>query len=123
MAVDTTRGTRCRQRLPQDRLMSHLTTPSDRADGGCLGAPKRKGVPSDVRVIEAEEQTEHGKTERNDRLLAVAAKSATHRSIQDLSDLSDDLVSQVEHFFVSYNSQKGKRSSPLAATERNARGH
>jgi inorganic pyrophosphatase len=62
-------------------------------------------------VIEAE-QTEHGKTERNDRLLAVATKSATHRSIQDLSDLSDDLMSQVEHFFVSYNSQKGKTFKP-----------
>jgi inorganic pyrophosphatase len=59
-------------------------------------------------VIEAQ-QTKDGKTERNDRLLAVAANSATHRSIHTLSDLSQDLVAQIEHFFVSYNEMKGKR--------------
>ena len=61
-----------------------------------------------VGVIEAE-QTEDGKTERNDRLLAVAANSAAHRSIHELRDLSADLVAQIEHFFVSYNEMKGKR--------------
>ena len=61
-----------------------------------------------IGVIEAE-QTEKGETKRNDRLLAVAANSAAHRSIQQLSDLSEDLVAQIEHFFVSYNEMKGKR--------------
>jgi inorganic pyrophosphatase len=61
-----------------------------------------------IGVIEAE-QTEDGQTERNDRLLAVAANSATHRSIKALSDLSPDLIAQIEHFFVSYNEAKGKR--------------
>jgi inorganic pyrophosphatase len=61
-----------------------------------------------VGVIEAD-QTEDGKTERNDRLLAVAANSATHRSIRELRDLSADLVAQIEHFFKSYNEIKGKR--------------
>ena len=42
-------------------------------------------------------------------LLAVAANSATHRSITDLTDLSEDLTAQIEHFFVSYNTAKGKR--------------
>jgi inorganic pyrophosphatase len=60
-----------------------------------------------IGVIEAE-QTE-GETERNDRLLAVAANSAAHRSIRQLSDLSQDLVAQIEHFFISYNEMKGKR--------------
>ena len=61
-----------------------------------------------VGVIEAE-QTENRKTERNDRLLAVAANSATHRSIHQLRDLSPDLVAQIEHFFTSYNEMKGKQ--------------
>ena len=69
---------------------------------GCL-IPSRL-----IGVIEAE-QTEDGATERNDRLLAVAANSATHRSIRKLSDLSQDLIEQIEHFFVSYNEIKGKR--------------
>jgi inorganic pyrophosphatase len=61
-----------------------------------------------IGVLEAE-QTENGETERNDRLLAVASNSGAHRSIRDLSDLSEDLVAQIEHFFVSYNEAKGKR--------------
>jgi inorganic pyrophosphatase len=92
--------------------------PSTRAEDGdpldvlvLMDAPVFPGcvVPSRlVGVIEAE-QTEDGKTERNDRLLAVAANSAAHRSIRELRDLSSDLVAQIEHFFVSYNEMKGKR--------------
>ena len=76
-----------------------------------MDAPVYPGciVPSRlIGVIEAE-QTEEGETERNDRLLAVAANSAAHRSIRQLSDLSQDLVAQIEYFFVSYNEMKGKR--------------
>ena len=76
-----------------------------------MDAPVSTGcvVPSRViGVIEAE-QTENDQTERNDRLLAVASKSATHRSIKELHDVSDDLIAQIEHFFVSYNAAKGKR--------------
>jgi len=61
-----------------------------------------------IGVIEAE-QTEGGETARNDRLLAVAVNSAAHRSIRQLADLSQDLVDQIEHFFVSYNKANGKR--------------
>jgi inorganic pyrophosphatase len=92
--------------------------PSTRADDGdpldvlvLMDAPVFPGciVPSRlIGVIEAE-QTEDGERERNDRLLAVAANSAAHRSIHELSDLSQDLVAQIEHFFVSYNEIKGKR--------------
>jgi inorganic pyrophosphatase len=92
--------------------------PSTRAEDGdpldvlvLMDAPVFPGciVPSRlIGVIEAE-QTEDGKTERNDRLLAVAANSAAHRSIRQLSDLSQDLVAQIEHFFVSYNEARGKR--------------
>jgi inorganic pyrophosphatase len=92
--------------------------PSTRAEDGdpldvlvLMDAPVFPGcvVPSRlVGVIEAE-QTEDGKTERNDRILAVAANSAAHRSIRELRDLSPDLVAQIEHFFVSYNEMKGKR--------------
>lgn len=92
--------------------------PSTRAEDGdpldvlvLMDAPVYPGciVPSRlIGVIEAE-QTEAGKTERNDRLLAVAVNSAAHRSIRQLNDLSEDLVAQIEHFFVSYNEMKGKR--------------
>jgi inorganic pyrophosphatase len=64
-------------------------------------------------VIEAE-QSEDGKTERNDRLVAVAAKSQTHAEIKSLSDLSPTLLKEIEHFFIFYNQERGKKFRPLA---------
>lgn len=66
-----------------------------------------------VGVIEAE-QSESGKTERNDRLIAVAAKSPTHAEIKSLADLSPALLKEIEHFFISYNQERGKKFRPLA---------
>ena len=66
-------------------------------------------VPSRLIGVITAEQTEDGHTTRNDRLLAVAANSTTHRSIREVSDLDQDLLAQIEHFFVSYNEMKGKR--------------
>lgn len=71
------------------------------AFAGCVVACRLLGV------IEAV-QGDHEDLRKNDRLLAVAAKSLTHRSLQDIADLSADLVGQIEHFFVSYNQIKGK---------------
>ena len=68
-------------------------------------------------MIEAE-QIEHGNTGRNDRLLAVAAKSVTHRSLQELADINDDLLAQIEHFFVPYNAAKGTTFAPRARAGR-----
>ena len=65
-----------------------------------------------VGVIEAE-QSEDGKTERDDRLIAVAAKSPTHAEVKSLSDLSPALLKEIEHFFISYNQERGKKFRPL----------
>ncbi len=64
-------------------------------------------------VIEAN-QTENGKTERNDRLIAVASDSHTHGGLKSLSDLDETLLEEIEHFFVSYNKARGKQFKPLA---------
>jgi inorganic pyrophosphatase len=73
---------------------------------GCLVRSRLLGV------IEAE-QTEKGKTNRNDRLIAVASKSHTHMDLNSISDLNPALLDEMEHFFVSYNKAKGKRFKPL----------
>lgn len=65
-----------------------------------------------IGVIEAE-QTEEGETERNDRLLAVASKSRNHEHVHATGDLSENLLAEIEHFFVSYNSIKGKVFKPI----------
>ena len=73
---------------------------------GCL-VPARL-----IGVIEAD-QTEDGKTTRNDRLIAVVANSRNHQDVHDLGDIGGNLVEEIEHFFVSYNDAKGKKFAPL----------
>ena len=65
-----------------------------------------------VGVVEAE-QTEKGEASRNDRLIAVAAESRDHRDVRSLDDLTDNVLEEIEHFFVSYNAIKGKEFKPL----------
>jgi len=65
-----------------------------------------------IAVIEAE-QTEKGKTERNDRLIGVAAASHSYRSVEAIEQLSEDLLKEIEHFFISYNELAGKQFRPL----------
>ena len=61
-------------------------------------------------VIEAT-QTEGGKTNRNDLLIAISANAETQRDVKSLTDLNKKLVDKIEHFFVSYNSEKEKTFS------------
>ena len=58
------------------------------------------------------EQTEDGKTTRNDRLIAVAAHARDHKDLQSLDQLNDNLLDEIEHFFISYNAAKGKEFAP-----------
>jgi len=60
-----------------------------------------------VGVIEAE-QSEDGKTERNDRLIAVAIQSRGHREVKNLSVLGDAFVKDLEKFFETYQKLEGK---------------
>lgn len=60
-----------------------------------------------VGVIEAQ-QTEDGKTIRNDRVIAVAKDSYVHSDIKKPSDLNSKMMREVEQFFVTYNKEHGK---------------
>ena len=64
-------------------------------------------------VIEAEQTERDGETTRNDRLIAVAAAARNHREVHSLAQLSENLLDDIEHFFVSYNEMKGKKFEPL----------
>jgi inorganic pyrophosphatase len=74
----------------------------DPAFVGCLVPAKLIGV------LEAN-QTEDEVTTRNDRLIAVAADSRNHSHIRFLGDLNNNLIHEIERFFVSYNETKGKK--------------
>jgi inorganic pyrophosphatase len=77
------------------------------AFSGCLVTCRLIGV------IEAEQTEDDGTTERNDRLIAVAAHSREHADVDSLKKLPKPLIEEIEHFFVSYNQERGKRFKPL----------
>jgi inorganic pyrophosphatase len=83
-----------------------------------MDAPAFPGCLIEARLIGAveAEQTEDGKTERNDRLLAVSAISRQHLHIQDITDLPLQLLDEIEHFFKSYNDQKGVQFKVVGRT-------
>ena len=74
---------------------------------GCL-VPSRL-----VGVIEAVQTERDGRTERNDRLIAVADGSREYRDVQAIEDVPSSLVEEIRHFFVSYNQVKGKKFEVL----------
>lgn len=76
------------------------------AFAGCL-VPSRL-----IGVIEALQTERDGESMRNDRLIAVAANSRDHQHLLSLEDLNENLLEEIEHFFVSYNEIKGKRFLP-----------
>jgi inorganic pyrophosphatase len=76
-----------------------------------LAAPAFPGCVVEARLIgalEIEQDEKTGETIRNDRLLAVAADSKEHKDIRSLADLSNQMLHEIEHFFISYNQASGR---------------
>jgi inorganic pyrophosphatase len=76
-----------------------------------MDAPAHVGCLIDVRligIIEAK-QTQDGQTTPNNRLIGVAVHSYNYQDQTSIDQVSKDMLSQVEEFFVSYNRQRGKK--------------
>ncbi|HEY7428313.1 MAG TPA: inorganic diphosphatase [Gemmataceae bacterium] len=65
-----------------------------------------------IGVLEAE-QTEDGKTVRNDRLVAVVETPYNPAEFHSLEEVSRQRLDEIEHFFVSYNQMEGRQFKPL----------
>lgn len=63
---------------------------------GCLVKARLVGVIEGI-------QSEDGKKERNDRLLAVSATSHTHSDVKSIDDLNQSLLKELEKFLVNYH--------------------
>ena len=73
---------------------------------GCLITGKLIGTISG-------EQTEKKKTIRNDRLLAVPVTHVNPVLFSHIDDLPDAWVTEIEHFFISYNKAEGREYKPI----------
>lgn len=110
--------------LPQGMMFPHAFgfVPSTRAADGdpedvmvIMDEPTFTGCLVQTRllgVIEAE-QTENGETSRNDRLIGVAAGSRDYSDFKSLDDLNDNMMKEIEQFFVNYNQERGKKFKVL----------
>jgi inorganic pyrophosphatase len=58
------------------------------------------------------EQTERGKSIRNDRLLAVPITTVNQAELSHIDELPSSRVAEIEHFFVSYNRAHGRQFRP-----------
>lgn len=62
-----------------------------------------------IGVIEATQTERDGSSMENHRLVAVATISELFADVKSFGDLPDAVMSQIEHFFISYNEQAGKQ--------------
>ncbi|HEV2643020.1 MAG TPA: inorganic diphosphatase, partial [Candidatus Elarobacter sp.] len=65
-----------------------------------------------IGVIEGEQTDRDGSKEENDRVIAVSPESAQYRTVKKLSDVPEQVVEQIQQFFVNYNAQGGKVFAP-----------
>jgi inorganic pyrophosphatase len=65
-----------------------------------------------VGVLQAE-QTEHGKTFRNDRLLGAIETPVNRPVIQTVDDLRPEHLDEIEYFFMTYNHLEGRHFQPI----------
>ena len=65
-----------------------------------------------IGVIEAN-QTQSGKTFRNDRLIGVAVASADFAHLKSLDELAPHSLQAVEQFFISYNTMRNRTFVPI----------
>ena len=75
---------------------------------GRAGLPRLRGPARLIGVLEAE-QTEDGKTIRNDRLIAVVETPYNPAEYRSLDEVSGQRLDEIEHFFVSYNQMEGRQ--------------
>jgi inorganic pyrophosphatase len=80
-----------------------------------MNEPAYPGCVVECRIIGAlkAKQTERdGKAEENDRLIAVSVVSTSYSEVRSLKDINKNILDEIEHFFISYNEQAGKKFEP-----------
>jgi inorganic pyrophosphatase len=109
----TTKAFRLSKIMPEGMVFPYDFgfVPSTKADDGdpldvlvLTDAPLFPGCHVEVLLIGAieAEQKEKGKTNRNDRLIAVAEQSLMYSEVKSIDDVNPTVLKQIEAFFVNY---------------------
>ena len=65
-----------------------------------------------IGVIEAQ-QSKDGKSERNDRLIAVAEQNHSYSNLRNLNDMNKTVLDDIGQFFVNYHKARGSEFKVL----------
>jgi len=85
-----------------------------------MDEPAYPGCVIECRIIGAlkAKQTERDKKkEENDRVIAVSTVSTSYSEVKSLKDINKNILEEIEHFFVSYNEETGKKFEPKGWAE------
>jgi inorganic pyrophosphatase len=79
-----------------------------------MDEPAYPGCIVECRIIGAlkAKQSEEKELKENDRLIAVSVVSNSYSEVKELKDVNKNILDEIEHFFISYNEQKGKIFEP-----------
>ena len=80
----------------------------------CEAVPAGCKIPARLLGVIEAEQVADGRSERNDRLIAVGEHSHEHKDVHSISDLGGSVLDEIEHFFTAYNEMEGKQFKPVA---------
>ena len=72
---------------------------------GCIVGCKIVGILKAV-------QSEKDGPERNDRLIGVSVVSHANENVHNITDINENILDEIQHFFISYNQQAGKEFKP-----------
>lgn len=80
-----------------------------------MDEPAFPGCVVECRIIGAlkAKQTERdGRINQNDRFIGVSVLSELYKGFNEISALSKNVLDEIQHFFISYNSIAGKKFEP-----------
>jgi len=66
-----------------------------------------------VGILEAEQTGKGGKSIRNDRIVAIANAAILFKGITSIKELNENLVKQIEDFFIDYNKSEQRNFQPI----------
>lgn len=83
-----------------------------------MDEPAYPGCVVECRIIGAlkAQQSEKKKMKENDRLIAVSVVSTEYSDVKELDDVNQNTLDEIQHFFISYNEQEGKKFEPKGWT-------
>lgn len=77
-----------------------------------MDEPMHVGCLVDIRLIgvmEAEQTEKSGENVTNDRLIGIAVHSHQQADVNDIREISRQVMHEIEIFFATYNSERGKQ--------------